>query len=88
MSEDNLTLKSSNLSYYSLFLLSFFKGVSDEKLLASYVRDVWDRFDGCSKELLSRHRMEEETLWLNQAHQWREKLKSEFFCQTYHNKCT
>ena len=40
----------------------------------SYVRDVWDRFHGCSKDLFSRHHLEEETLWLTQAHQWRKAL--------------
>ena len=60
-----------------IVLLLPLAGDSEEKLLVSYVRDVWDKFHDSSKELAGRHRLEVETLWLTQVHQWRERLNSE-----------
>ena len=47
----------------------------DERLLAGYVRDVWDKYHKESVLLASRHKMEVETLWLTQTHHWIKKQK-------------
>ena len=47
----------------------------DERLLASLVQDVWDKFCGQRRLLLDRQRHEAEAMWMLQHQQWTDRLK-------------
>ena len=46
------------------------ESLRDERILSSYVQDVWDKFHKESVSLAGRHKSEVESLWLLQVHQW------------------
>ena len=46
-----------------------------ERLLTGYIQDVWDRFHKESLSVAERQRLEVETLWIMQLHQWRQRIK-------------
>lgn len=49
--------------------------VKDDRLLTSYIQDVWDKFHRESVLLANRHRCEVESLWLLQRHHWTKRQK-------------
>ena len=47
----------------------------DERLLASLVQDVWDKFCSQRSLLLTRQRHEAEAMWMLQHQQWTDRLR-------------
>ena len=50
-------------------------GGVDDRLLASLVQDVWDKFCSQRTLMLTRQRHEAEAMWMLQHQQWTERLK-------------
>ena len=59
----------------TIHIFHYRPGAVDDRLLASLVQDVWDKFCSQRTLMLTRQRHEAEAMWMLQNQQWTERLK-------------
>ena len=59
----------------TIHIFHYRPGGVDDRLLASLVQDIWDKFCSQRTLMLTRQRHEAEAMWMLQHQQWTERLK-------------